>query len=420
MCRAECSFWKGVAFEAIGEKREAIDSYSEAVWTNPENWEAFHRRGQVVFGMSQNDLRVAQALQAECSEDESGMLLRYKEKVEHAITRISAAIKDFTEAIWLNPQFLPAYIDFFRLLITHTETTSNYFRPHHLFWANDYGETVRFLVDAVADTESDIVESLRAAFAASTTNGLPQQACCIVSELAKRAKASAAWYFILGVDQYERNKYEAAQASFQMALVSDPSAVAIRFGLATIYRTMHKTAQAEDAATSAKRLRCEICENRWRLRPSESCDGSIEARPTFRRLDHFGDTATQHIIATDLISGEERPSAVTVSQGEVYSLAFSRTGEHLAVGYGGGEIRIVRSDTGETVDCISLHEESPATAAFSPDHQFIAIGAGRDVSLLGLVGNERKHLGTLVHDADIVDLYVSQDGQRLGVEFAGR
>ena len=111
MCRDECCYWSGVALEGLGKFQDAIESYSEAICWNLDDWNAFYRRGRLHYHVAQYDLQWALTHQ----EEDSGSLDLHKGAEEKARFEIGMAVKDTVEAIWLNPRFLRAYLDFCRL-----------------------------------------------------------------------------------------------------------------------------------------------------------------------------------------------------------------------------------------------------------------------------------------------------------------
>jgi len=411
MCREHCFHWSGVVFEALGEAQKAIESYSEAIWINPSSWETFYHRGMLHRSLAQYDekqLTNAKAKTNTAKEEADG------DQDDGKDMNVRKGVKDTVEAIWLNPQYLPAYLELSRLLVFDKELTSSYFRPHHVFWANEYGETGRFLVEAVTTASSDVLGCLQWALG---EHG-PDVTCAGLSMLVDRVKTSAAWYFLLGVAQYEYAKYEAAETSFQSALACDPSVVAARYGLAATYRAIHEYAKAEQATESANRMRSEICENRWRLKPEEESSAVVEFRVMAEDGLPQAAAIFGHSWAVDVTSGlKHLPIAVMAPFPAVlYSLAFSRSGNYLAAGYVCGRVGVLDIATGAVVKYIASEAEAPATVAFSPDNQFLAVGCGDTVSLLKMAQNGHRHIATLKHDAEIADVYISQDGLRLGVE----
>ena len=373
MCREECFFWEGVAFEALGQKKDAIESYSEAIWINPNNCKAFFRRGRLGGQIWQDKLhelnlqRFACIAMKDCKEDVDAELECLEEDEKQAMVGIGTAVKDIVEAIWLNPRFLSSYIEFFRLLISNKVIVSQFFQPHHLFWANEFGEPIRFLVEAAAKATGEDLESLELCFS-NPFNFCPWQGYNdILSELANRQSNSAAWFFLLGIGQYKQKGYDAAKESFEMAIACDPSNGVARYGLAATYRAMHNYTKEEQAATAANRLRTEMCEHRWRLKQGGNCEGGIEFRAMPRYEEPFQLERSTFISAADLTSGEEHPPVISVSPSnsfQIYSLAFSRSEKYLAVGYGHGEAVILETDTGTTIGCIASRLGSASDGRF--------------------------------------------------------
>lgn len=97
--------------ENSGEDRLAIEHYSQAIDLDPNNSEAYYRRGLTYYNLHEDRLALADLTKAIQFEVQDAQIYYKRGNVRFTMGDRQGAIADYTTAVQLNPKLIDAYIN---------------------------------------------------------------------------------------------------------------------------------------------------------------------------------------------------------------------------------------------------------------------------------------------------------------------